>query len=146
MFTATQLVAHMLGDYVFQTHTMAARKTSSLPWALLHASVYTVVFALFFGLSWALLPICLTHAVIDRYRLARHWCEWWGVGRGHGGKLWLRLVLLFGGVMSGSLEGACRVKRLARPDPPPFLAVWLLIIVDNTWHVCINAACLWWLG
>jgi hypothetical protein len=28
---------------------------------------------------------------------------------------------------------------------PPFLGVWLLIIVDNTMHLCINYAALSWL-
>ena len=31
------------------------------------------------------------------------------------------------------------------PDAPPFLGVWLLILVDNTLHMCINYAALTWL-
>jgi hypothetical protein len=126
MITADQLVAHAMGDYVLQNHWMATRKTSSTAVAFVHALAYTLPFALWFGASWALVPICLTHAVIDRFRLARYWCEWWGVGSQ--GKLWRAL-------------GAAPVEA-----PPPFLGVWLLIIVDNVTHVCINAASLYYLG
>ena len=42
--TANQIVAHLVGDYLFQSDWMAQRKTkSSLP-AMAHALTYTVPF------------------------------------------------------------------------------------------------------
>lgn len=49
---------------------MAAKKASSWLAAIVHAVFYTPAFLLLFGPSWALLPICATHAVIHRYHLA----------------------------------------------------------------------------
>jgi len=127
VFSADQLVAHAIGDYVLQNHWMALRKTSSSAVALVHAVCYTLPFALFFGLSWALVPICLTHAVIDRFRLARLWVDAFGIGQITG------VARLLPG--SQGLTGA-----------PPFLAVWLLIIVDNVAHVACNALSLGYLS
>lgn len=110
-----QLLAHLIGDYVLQSHVMATRKTSSWLWALIHAAFYTVPFLALTQDWWRLLIIGGTHAVIDRYRLAGYWCRYWGVG--------------YPGVWS-SAEGF--------EPPPPFLGVWLLIIVDNTMHLTIN--------
>jgi len=66
------LVAHAFGDYIFQTHEMATKKTSSHYWAVVHALVYTLAFWLFFpGASWLVLwGVSETHFLIDRYRLA----------------------------------------------------------------------------
>lgn len=156
--SALQLLAHAVGDYVLQNHWMATRKTSSIAVAVVHALMYTLPFLVLFGGSWALVPICLTHAVIDRYRLARYWCEWWGVGSV--GTLWSRFDGDLGrfkraarrcrtewelrAVCEGPLATAAHQEPVE--PPPPFLAVWLLIIVDNVMHVAINAASLRWLG
>ena len=72
MFTADQLVAHVVGDYLLQSHWVAQRKTSRLAVALLHALLYALPFVLLTRSPVALLVIVVTHAVIDRYRLVRH--------------------------------------------------------------------------
>lgn len=74
MITATQIVCHLVGDYIIQSDWMASTKTKrSLP-ALAHAVTYTLPF-LFVTMSWkALAFICLTHFLIDRFRLARYIC------------------------------------------------------------------------
>ena len=111
----TQLLAHLIGDYVLQSHVMATRKTSSWGWALTHAVFYGLPFLLLVSHAWQWVVIVGTHAVIDRYRLAGYWCRWWGVG--YPG-LW--------------------TKAEGFEAPPPFLGVWLLILVDNTMHLTIN--------
>jgi len=130
-----QLVAHLLGDYVLQNHWMAQRKTSSLLVALLHAVLYGLPFLLLTRSLWALAVIALTHAVIDRWRLARYWCRFWGVGESG-------VVVQF--IRDRTIdEGVFFDKE--RDVAPPFLGIWLLIIVDNTAHLAINWCALRWL-
>ena len=125
----TQLLAHLIGDYCLQSHVMATRKTSSWTWAFIHAAFYGLPFL--FLLAWsrptvALLQLAIivgTHAVIDRLAIARRWCQLYGVGFSG---LWVR----------------GQMARAAFQGPPPFLGVWLVIIVDNTFHLCINFATL----
>lgn len=113
-----QVLCHLVGDYVLQNHAMATRKTSSWLWASIHALVYTLPF-LALTRDWrSLVVVAGTHVVIDRFRLARYWCAFWGVGSA-------------GVFCRGPVE-----------PPPPFLAVWLLIIVDNTFHLLINRVAL----
>lgn len=66
MFTADQFVAHLVGDYLTQSHWMATCKTKRFLPAAIHAVVYT---ATFLFLTWnplALLVIGGTHFLIDR--------------------------------------------------------------------------------
>ena len=127
----TQLLAHLVGDYVLQSHVMATRKTSSWAWALVHAAFYTLPFLFLTTDPWRLAVIGGTHAVIDRYRLAGLWCAAYGVG--------------FPGVWHTGLRLRARFSGAPLPvfdPPPPFLGVWLIIIVDNTMHMLINYAVL----
>lgn len=135
VFQVLALHAHLIGDYVLQSHIMAVRKTSSWKWALIHALFYGIPFA---GLLLfvtpdltkkliALVIIIGTHAVIDRYRLAVYWCKFYGAA-GYPG-LWWRY---FPGP-----------EEVFEP-PRAFLQVWLIILVDNTMHLCINALALWY--
>lgn len=129
--TYALILAHLLGDYVLQSHVMATRKTASWRWAFIHAAFYSLPFLallLWFSTTWTQFGIALaiiggTHALIDRLRIAARWCEWYGVG--HPG-LW--------------------TKREAFEYPPSFLGVWLTIIADNTLHLTINGLVFWWLA
>ncbi len=122
-----QLFAHLVGDYVLQSDWMAQNKTKRMSVALIHALAYTAPFLLLTQNVIAVLVICLTHAVIDRYRLARYvvWI-----------KEWLSPI---------------RPRPLAEcplgydPEKPPWLSTWLLILTDNTMHLIINYAALRWL-
>lgn len=121
-----ELLAHLVGDYVLQSQPMADRKVTDIRWALIHALAYTAPFLLL-TLDWrALAVIAGTHALIDRYRVAARWAAWYGTGTRAGG-IWSRWN--------------------TSTDPvPPFLSVWLTIIVDNTMHLAINHAALTWWG
>ncbi len=156
-----QLIAHLIGDYVLQNHWMANNKTT-LTWAaVLHGTLYSFPFILL-APSWqALLVIWLTHILIDRFRLAKYWVEFWGVGlegqvigtlrkaRGFE-RLELDTVDMTGRPILG-MKGPWfwvddNGKRIApTPEAPPFLGVWLLIIVDNTLHLTINYLSIRWL-
>jgi hypothetical protein len=119
------LLAHGLGDYVFQSHWMATTKTSRSSAAAAHVVAYGLVFAVLVTRSaLALAVIVGTHFVIDRWRLARHvvWAKNWLAPPGKGPAPWTE----------------CRATGYD-PDVPPWLSTWLLIVVDNLMHVSINA-------
>ncbi len=127
MITADQLLAHALGDYVLQSDWMAREKTSRIVVALVHAVCYSLPFLALRPSLAAWAAIVATHAVIDRWRLAR-FVVW--------GKEWLAPTRPPPFV-------DCPTGYPA--DKPPWLAVWLLIIADNAMHVAINGAALRWL-
>lgn len=152
----SQLICHLIGDYVVQNHWMANTKTRSSFAALVHAATYTAVFL---AITRAPLPLAIiggTHFLIDRFRLARYWVEFWGVGcdgwvARQARRLACRRAIASEQAMrfntyAPSPSETCieAIKaEYAAPEPaPPFLAVWLLIIVDNTIHLMVNAAAL----
>lgn len=126
--SADQILMHMIGDYVLQSNWMATTKTRSTIAAAVHALTYSLPFILFPMLPVFRIPalglpglalLIVTHFFIDRWRLARYivWLKnWLGPNRP-----W----------------SECQSTGYP-PDTPPFLAVWLLIIVDNLMHICIN--------
>lgn len=118
-----ELIAHLIGDYVLQSDWMARDKTAKLGVAIVHAVVYALPFLVLCSPSPAALAVMVgTHAVIDRYRLAKYVCyaknflaprrDWlpWKECSGTG----------------------------YHKDRPPWMAVWLMIIADNTMHLLIN--------
>ena len=134
----TQLILHLLGDYVFQSDWMAQNKTKSTEAAFWHATVYSLPFL--FIASWpAWLVIWSTHLLIDRFRLAR-------------------FVVMAKNIIGdpGFWQSRnCDIREHLIPryqtatgyplDTPPWLAVWLMIAADNTIHLAINAASIAWL-
>jgi hypothetical protein len=122
MTTSTRLaLAHLLGDYILQTHHQATRKTQAWAPALAHAATYTAAHLLVTRNPWRLAIIGGTHALIDRYRLARH-------------VVWAK---------NQAAPAAYRPGHTATgypDDTPPWLSTWLMIAADNTIHLCINAA------
>jgi hypothetical protein len=122
-----QLLLHLIGDYVTQTDWMAKKKMDSLPVALLHAAVYSLPFTLIAPSVLAVAVIFATHAVIDHYRLARF------------------LIYAKNWTADRTLRWADCATTGYHKDIPPWLAVWLLIVVDNTTHLTINYAALRWL-
>jgi hypothetical protein len=168
-----QLILHLTGDYILQGQVVATKKTSSWRWASLHVALYMVPFLLFLRPSpLAFVVMAGTHLVIDRLRLAKYWCAFWGVGElGYVAKFIRQSPLhrLFYAREYHEFEtwvcdsrnrvAACEAGEgdaWATIDPrpwnpkdpvaittaPDYLAVWLLIIVDNTTHLAINYAAL----
>jgi len=124
------LVLHALGDYVTQSDWMAQNKTQSVLPAVVHATVYTLPF-LFLTQSWiALAFICGTHFIIDHWRLARYIC-------------WAKNFLAPKKAWPDTWE-QCKGTGY-NPSTPPFMAIWLMVIADNTMHVICNAIALTYL-
>lgn len=110
------LLFHFIGDYLLQNDWMASNKTKSSFAAFIHALTYSALFALITNLEeW--LVIFGTHFLIDRFRLAVYWIKlvnWNWKSKNYG----------------------------YSDDKPAFLSIWLLIIIDNTFHILINTLCL----
>jgi uncharacterized protein DUF3307 len=118
----------MVGDYLIQSDWMAQEKTKRWWPAIVHAVTYGLPFLVITRNPIALAVIVGTHAVIDRYRLARH-------------VVWAKNHLALAGSVPSWSE--CRATGYP-PDRPVWLTTWLLIIADNTIHVLINSAAIWW--
>lgn len=127
------ILAHLCGDYIFQDDQMAAKKTTSWRWAIYHAATYTAAYAILFAVAglyngwlsvWALAIIGGTHLVIDRFRLAKQ-------------LIWARNQLLpkkyrYSWATAKANAGYSEGK-------PAWMSTWLMIIVDNSIHLGINA-------
>lgn len=128
MFTADQLVAHAVGDYLLQSEWMAQEKTHRSIAALVHCAFYILPFLLITQNMAALAVIFGTHFVIDRWHLARY-------------VAWLK-----NRPWPGSAAWSVCQKTGFHPDTPPWLAGWLLIIVDNILHIVINGLAITYIG
>lgn len=119
--SADQILAHLVGDYILQSHWMATEKTKQSLAAAAHAISYTLPFLFLTTSAAALAFICGTHFLIDRFRLARF-------------VVWFKNGYAF--------EGKAVTGTGYRDDVPPWLSVWLLIIADNTIHLICNGVAL----
>lgn len=158
LFTAAQLFAHLVGDYLLQNSWMAARKTQSSAVALTHALVYILPFLLITRAPIALAIMVASHFLIDRYRLARY-VIW---ARDHLAPKW---TYIFDLEQRDTLT-ADGMKKLPHTFRKPVrclpwanckntgfdgsidktLTTWLLIIIDNVIHVGINALAIYLFG
>ena len=146
--TALGLVlAHLTGDYLLQSHWMATEKTKRWWPAVVHAVTYGLPFLVVTRSPAALAVIVVTHAVIDRYRLARH-------------VVWLKNFLapirrelvaehmphprVWRWRSTNPPWSECSATGYP-PETPAWLSVWLLIISDNAIHMLINVAAVVWL-
>lgn len=128
MFTANQIVAHLVGDYILQSDWMVREKGSSTMAATVHVVFYTLPFLLITQSPAALAIIAGTHFVIDRWRLARFLI--WAKNRPWpGSRPW----------------SECR-KTGYPPELPVWMATWLMILVDNILHILINGAAIYYFG
>lgn len=89
--------------------------------------VYSLPFLLLAPSALAFATILGTHFLIDHFRAARY------------------LVFAKNWVTDCSLRWADCSATGYHKDTPPWLAFWLMIIADNTMHLCINYAALRWL-
>lgn len=146
------LLAHLAGDYLFQSDWMAAKKTSKWWPAIVHGVTYTVPYVLVTRSPWALAVIGGTHILIDRFRLIKY-------------LLWLKnqigarreFVELDKPKHVDAAEWGFPRKRVDPMAWPPTetgypahipagLATALMIVADNTVHLSINFAAILWLA
>ena len=121
-----QLLLHLTGDYVTQSDWMAVNKVRSSFAALCHVTLYSLPFLLI-GDWKAVLVIWASHFLIDRFRLARY-------------------VVFAKNFMGRPFPKWADCSATGYPSArPPWMAVWLLIVADNTMHLAINYAALRWL-
>lgn len=151
-----QLILHMVGDYLTQSHWMAENKTKRFLPAAIHATVYSLPFLLL-SISWAAFAVILiTHFFIDRYRLARVVVYGKNIILG----LWIKRGVLpvpkspspeFDAVVQEHYHDTPRwmwsnCESTGYPkEVPAWLSVWLLIAADNTLHLAINYCAIRWL-
>lgn len=116
------LIAHLIGDYILQSHWMAVEKVKRWWPAFCHAAVYTLVVTLVLDLQiTAIVIVSISHLLIDHFRLAKfipyaasflappkQWTKW----------------------------SDCQSTGHPK-DVPVWLATWLMIIIDNTIHLAI---------
>ena len=112
------LLLHFVGDYLFQNDWMAQNKTKDNFACYVHCLLYTLPFGLVLWQSLWLWLVFLTHFAIDRWCLAEYWirlvnCNW-----------------------SGDNHGYDETK-------PKYMSVWLLIVIDNTFHILLNSLAIW---
>lgn len=148
--TPDQLLAHAVGDYLLQSDWMATEKVRRSIAAAVHAVTYTLPFLFLTRNPAALAVVAGTHFVIDRWRLARYVC-------------WAKNFIAPRHILKSRFQGfpdyrdQTAFEALWRrrnlpwaecsatgygPEKPPWMAVWLLIIADNTMHVICNAIAL----
>lgn len=120
-----QLLLHLMGDYITQSHWMATEKTKNSLAAWIHATVYAVPFLLIAQLD-AWMVIWITHFLIDRFRIARY-------------------VVYLKNQMGPKHIRWEDCKGTGYPsDVPAWLSVWLLIAADNVMHLVINYSAIRW--
>lgn len=117
------ILAHFVGDYLLQSHWMATEKTKRWWPAVVHGVTYTLPYLMVTQSLWALLIIAGTHIVIDRFRLARQ-------------LMWLKNLIGPRAFRTSWAEAKGNSGYSA--SIPPWLAVWLMIVADNTCHLLIN--------
>lgn len=129
-----QLILHLIGDYITQSDWMANGKTSKNLPAVVHATIYSLPFLLLRPSWLAFAVILITHFFIDRFRLAKY-------------VVWAKNLLATQKHLhqpSTTTQGHdmfdwANCKGTGYPsETPAFLAVWLMIIADNTMHLTIN--------
>jgi len=101
---------------------MALNKTKCSKAAAAHAFTYSLPFLIMEPSLAAFSVICITHFFIDRYALAKKVAILKNYLAPR--RYWLRKE-------NTSQYGYCK-------KTPDFLAMWLLIITDNTLHLAIN--------
>jgi hypothetical protein len=117
-----QILFHLAGDYALQNDWMAQNKTKGWWPGIAHALTYSALFAFIAPSPLAWLVICLTHFLIDRYKLAAKW------------------IAFFERVPAPD-AGRFGYSR----HKPEYMAFWLMVIIDNTMHLAANYAAITYL-
>lgn len=136
-----QLILHLVGDYILQSDWAANNKTSNSFACFVHVCLYSVGFLLLKP-SWAAFSVIfITHFFIDRFRLAKYLC--------YAKNFLAPLNVIFEKDEKDltAFEPDLFVEKYRwenckatgyPSETPAWLAVWLMIIADNTLHLAIN--------
>ena len=122
--SADQILAALVGDYILQSHTMAIRKVMNSTYAFYHSLIYSLPFFFLTANPLAILVIIATHFVIDRWRLARYF-------------VWFKNYIFHPHIRPGEITATGFPE-----ETPIWLAGWLMIIVDNIFHIVCNGLAL----
>ena len=117
-----QLILHLIGDYLLQSDWMALNKTKCSKAAAAHAITYSLPFLILSPSLEAFAVICITHFLIDRFRLARYVV--FAKSRLSPKKYWHKWE-------------DCKETGYHK-EVPQWLSLWLLVACDNTIHLLIN--------
>ncbi len=105
-------ILHFVGDYLLQNDYTAQEKVRNSGVALSHAAIYSFPFLLVCYSNWWWL-ILISHFFIDRYRLAVYYIK--------------------------AVNWNWRSNNFGYSEEKPvWMSTWLLIVVDNTFHVMFN--------
>jgi len=129
MFTADQIVAHFVGDFLLQNDWMAREKGHNSFACLVHVCFYSLPFLLITQSPTALAVIVGTHFAIDRWGLVRM-------------LIWARNAPF----PDHRSWRECRGTGGFHPHTPEFLALFLYIVFDNVVHIVINGLAIHYLG
>ena len=66
------IACHMLGDYVLQNDFLAKTKGENWWHLLAHCVLYTVPFAVVFGIDWRIPTLLASHVLIDMMKARMH--------------------------------------------------------------------------
>lgn len=132
------LILHLIGDYLTQSDWMANSKTIKSWACFCHGFVYALPFLLITSSIPALFIIGSSHFLIDRFRLAKYLVYTKNFLAPPSEVLNLDIddddFLLPKARYSWE-----NCKATGYPsETPVWLAVWLMIIADNTLHLIIN--------
>ncbi len=119
------ILAHVLGDYVIQNDWMANEKTNKWWPAIVHGVTYTIPYMFITQNVWALIIIGGTHIILDHYRLAKQ-------------VVWVKNLFSPKAYRYSWAEAKENNGFPART--PKYISHWIMVIVDNTMHLCINFA------
>ena len=115
-----QLLAHLVGDYLFQNKWISVKKHENFLVALLHGALYTLPFVLITQVPITLLIIGLTHAVIDYFSIGS-WVMW-----------------LKDQFAPKKFRSSVDEVMKSTNDPNNWLMFSLRIVNDNALHLLIN--------
>ena len=110
---AQVILAHLVGDYLLQSHWMAVEKVNKWLPAILHGLTYTIPFLFITHDPLALAIIAGTHIIIDHFRLAKY-------------AIWLKNQMVPKKYRYSLAEG--QENAGFTKDVPPWLSNWLMII------------------
>lgn len=127
MFTADQLVAHLVGDFMLQNDWMAREKYKKSLACLVHVIVYSLPFLFITTNPLTLGVIAGTHFIIDRWRINRP-------------LIWLRNVF----DKNRKPWSECSATGFNQ-DLPEHMARLLYIAFDSTLHILINGVAIYYL-